>query len=255
MASPWSNQVVSLIILTEATTGFSGIFGYSPSPGAGTLIFSLAAAAGTDPYGNPYPQGLSTTLGSISGVVFNGTDFFINNSGAFFYSGTPAAGNLIASITNGTGTDAQGNAFLSGFTTYGFGGLFFTAVSVDEGTISWYQSTTEAGPWTIFTDIGFAWDSLLGGSMSLQAANQVTFGNTGNASWNDNTQVFTAPTGTITTLDTTTLTVNGSTLSIPQAEPAKPASALGTYSQTWTQNNVVGILDTIIDRLHAIGVW
>jgi len=59
MSSPWSNQVVSLIILTEETGGFSGMFGYSPAPGAGNLIFSLSAAAGTDEYGNTYPQGLS----------------------------------------------------------------------------------------------------------------------------------------------------------------------------------------------------
>ena len=58
MSSPWTNQAISLIILTEQTTGFSGLFGYSPAPGAGNLIFSLSAAAGTDEYGNTYPQGL-----------------------------------------------------------------------------------------------------------------------------------------------------------------------------------------------------
>ena len=56
--SPWTNQVVSLIILTEATSGFSGFFGYSPTVGAGNLAESLAAAAGTDPESNTYPAGL-----------------------------------------------------------------------------------------------------------------------------------------------------------------------------------------------------
>lgn len=55
----WNNQAVSLIILIEQVTGYSGLFGYSPTVGPGNLIFSLAAAAGTDPYGNSYPQGLS----------------------------------------------------------------------------------------------------------------------------------------------------------------------------------------------------
>ena len=50
--------------------------------------------------------------------TFNGTDYVINSSGAFFYSGTPAAGNLITSITRATGTDAFGNAYLAGVTTY-----------------------------------------------------------------------------------------------------------------------------------------
>lgn len=54
---PWNNQAVSLIILTEDDAGYSGIFGYSPAEGAGNLISSEAAAAGTDPYGNSYLAG------------------------------------------------------------------------------------------------------------------------------------------------------------------------------------------------------
>lgn len=46
--------------------------------------------------------------------TFNGTNFIINNSGAFFYSGTPAAGNLIASIAGTAGTDQFGNGYPSG---------------------------------------------------------------------------------------------------------------------------------------------
>lgn len=62
--SPWTNQNIALIILTEQVTGFSGLFGYSPTVGAGNLIFSLAAVAGTDPYGNTYPQGFQEVSGS-----------------------------------------------------------------------------------------------------------------------------------------------------------------------------------------------
>ena len=99
--SPWSNQNVSLILLTEQATGFSGLFGYSPSIGAGNLIFSLAAVAGTDPYGNAYPQGFNITQGAISGTTFTGTNFLISSAGAFFYSGAPALGNLIAGLLAG----------------------------------------------------------------------------------------------------------------------------------------------------------
>jgi hypothetical protein len=56
--SAWTNQLLNLIILVAQNAGFSGFFVYSPVPGTGNLIGSWAAAAGTDPYGNPYPQGL-----------------------------------------------------------------------------------------------------------------------------------------------------------------------------------------------------
>jgi hypothetical protein len=245
MTTPWTNQAVSLIILTEQTSGFSGIFGYSPTVGAGNLIFSISADAGTDPYGNSYPaglsaveglgiqtytqgtapagtivtgsiwvntsagnsiyiwsgsawvpytlgtaaitpgsvtatllsagiivagivngttitggsliadgsnggvfvysgvpasgnligswagqagtdgegnsypQGLNVTVGAISGTIidsstFNGTEFILNTSGAFFYSGTPGFGNLIVSVAPSDGTDGFGNSYLHG---------------------------------------------------------------------------------------------------------------------------------------------
>src|SRR5256885_7491047 len=66
--SAWTNQAVSLIILDELTSGFSGIFGYSPGP-PGPLVFSIAEAAGPlhfDPYGNQYADGI---------VAYDGSDF------------------------------------------------------------------------------------------------------------------------------------------------------------------------------------
>lgn len=113
--SPWSNQRNDLIILQENVSGFSGLFGYSPSIGAGNLIFSVAAVAGTDPYGNAYPAGLSIT-GANSTIT--GTNYIINVNGAFFYSGTPALGNLIASIASAAGTDSFGNVYVAGFGAY-----------------------------------------------------------------------------------------------------------------------------------------
>lgn len=50
--------------------------------------------------------------------TFNGPDYIINNKGEFFYSGTPAAGNLIASIAATAGTDGFGNKYLAGVSTY-----------------------------------------------------------------------------------------------------------------------------------------
>jgi hypothetical protein len=60
----------------------------------------------------------STTVNAatFTGSIFQGTDFVINSSGAFFYSGTPAAGNLILSIAQAAGTDAHGNTYPGGLT-------------------------------------------------------------------------------------------------------------------------------------------
>lgn len=69
----WNNQAVTLIVLTEEISGYSGIFGYSPAPAVGNLIFSVAAAAGTDPYGNAYLAGITSynDLGGLAQQVVN----------------------------------------------------------------------------------------------------------------------------------------------------------------------------------------
>jgi hypothetical protein len=51
---------------------------------------------------------------TVSGS-FMGTSFEINSAGAFFYSGTPALGNLVASIASANGTDPYGNAYFQTF--------------------------------------------------------------------------------------------------------------------------------------------
>lgn len=72
MSGSWSNTTQSLIVLVEQVSGYSGLFAYSPTPAAGNLVLSIAAAAGTDPYGNAFAAGL--TLYSPSGTInFNGT--------------------------------------------------------------------------------------------------------------------------------------------------------------------------------------
>lgn len=56
--------------------------------------------------------------GTVTAGTFQGTDFTINSAGAFFYSGTPAAGNLIASIAPAAGTDSFGNHYIQGMGSY-----------------------------------------------------------------------------------------------------------------------------------------
>lgn len=75
--SAWTNQLQNLIILAAEETGFSGFFAYDPAPGTGNLIASIAAAAGTDPYGNAYLEGVATYLPGLgTAVAMNGA--FLN---------------------------------------------------------------------------------------------------------------------------------------------------------------------------------
>lgn len=115
MTTPWSTQLQSLVIVTAPAGAYAGIFIYSPAPGLGNLIGSWAAQAGVDPFGNPYPQGLNVTVGTISGITFTGTNWILNSQGIFFYSGTPALGNLITSVAEAAGADSFGNVYPQGY--------------------------------------------------------------------------------------------------------------------------------------------
>lgn len=92
MGDAWSNQLVDLIVLAAQQAGFSGFFVYSPVPGAGNLILSIAAVAGTDPYGNTYPAGVTVGLNANQQVeIFSssgrGTIALRMNSAAFTNGG------------------------------------------------------------------------------------------------------------------------------------------------------------------------
>jgi hypothetical protein len=50
--------------------------------------------------------------------TFLGLDFIINSSGAFFYNGTPALGNLKISIASASGIDAFGNVYVDNIACY-----------------------------------------------------------------------------------------------------------------------------------------
>lgn len=58
---------------------------------------------------------------------FAGTDFVIDNAGIFFYSGTPATGNLLISIASASGTDGFGNTYPQG-ASFGAAGTSETVV-------------------------------------------------------------------------------------------------------------------------------
>lgn len=69
----------------------------------------------------------------INGGTFNGTNWTQNENGTFFYSGTPAAGNLVAAIAPTYGTDAFGNDYLAGVTSYDATGTY---INLDSGFVT-----------------------------------------------------------------------------------------------------------------------
>ncbi|MHB1595388.1 MAG: hypothetical protein ACYCO9_16395 [Streptosporangiaceae bacterium] len=202
---PWNNQALALLVLVEKTGGWSGVFGYSPDEGPGNLVFSVSAAAGTDPYGNAYPAGVSTTAGS--GTI-EGPDYLIDSAGAFWYSGTPGSGNLILSIAGAAGTDPHGNIYPEGISfakgsvpgglidpgTVGTTQIDFTARDIGGITTSiaataptgaqdgdlWFDTSSgyqlnqyEAGAWTPYQ---YGTSAIAAGSVTaaLIAANTIT---------------------------------------------------------------------------------
>lgn len=133
-----------------------------------------------------------TIRGTITASTFQGTNFVINSSGAFFYSGTPAAGNLIASIAPASGTDSFGNTYLTGITSYGIGTQTFSEMaggSLLTGNMSSnVPDTTDAGfiqsqgPLTILRSVVNASPSLVRDALRMTMSAGQTAQTTGSAS-------------------------------------------------------------------------
>ena len=90
--SAWTNQLQNLIILSAATSGFSGFFAYSPAPGAGKLVVSNSVQALTDPFGNKIVPGLTSYVndgGTWVATALTGGSF---GSGISFFTATSEAG-------------------------------------------------------------------------------------------------------------------------------------------------------------------
>ena len=107
--------------------------------------------------------------GIVDATTITGAQFVaVGSSGEILaYSSTPASGNLIASVSAANGTDAHGNAYLAGSTTYANDGSFWSAISNFGGVITWYKASSEAGPWTVEAGIGFNWNNITGGGLAF----------------------------------------------------------------------------------------
>lgn len=70
---------------------------------------------------------------TIRGTFF-GTDYIVNSSGIFFYSGTPAHGNLILALAPVAGTDSFVNSYNAGFTAGATGSGEQIVIGVHSGS-------------------------------------------------------------------------------------------------------------------------
>jgi hypothetical protein len=77
----WSNTSVFQVVIITGTAG-SGLFVYSPAPGPGRLVASIAAQGGTDVYGNAYSNGITSYSGTQT-VQHLGNRIFWANAGEF----------------------------------------------------------------------------------------------------------------------------------------------------------------------------
>jgi len=87
----WSNSTNRRLVVVEGTA-YSGLFFYSPTPALGNLVGSWTAQAGTDPYGNSYPDGLN---------VVGGTIFTPNLVAASITAGTIGDSTIVNSVFSG----------------------------------------------------------------------------------------------------------------------------------------------------------
>jgi hypothetical protein len=115
----WSNQLVNLLVIAAQKAGYSGLFVYSPAPGAGNLILSIAAVPGTDPYGNAYrpilvaglasgPQVQITTSSADAAGVEEAQVEFPTNSAI-----EAAAGHILSAVL-GSGSAAYATLIIDG---------------------------------------------------------------------------------------------------------------------------------------------
>lgn len=88
------------VLMSAGSSGSTSV----STPASSPLIVSIATQADTDPYGNPYPQGLGVEKGVISGASLTaGNTLTVDDTGLSVYNGAPTAANLQLSITPAAG--------------------------------------------------------------------------------------------------------------------------------------------------------
>jgi hypothetical protein len=190
---------------TRRGSGSGSITGKGSPAVPRQLILSFASQAGTDDYGNTFPQGIYATTGVIEGPRF----IAYGAAGEYLvYSSVPAAGDLVGSVAATAGTDDYGNAYLAGFTNYGSSGGTYTATNLSSGQFNAYTATSPAGPWSLEGSLAFdptsGWLSVTSAPLDCQDSLFVSGGSF--SVTNSRPASFTG-----------TVTIDGQLLSIPKA--------------------------------------
>jgi hypothetical protein len=117
-----------------------GVFVYSGTPALGNLITSIAGAAGTDAYGNAYPEGFTSTNASGDSIQITPSD--TNGLPAILWTDHTHPGDrAIAYVDSG---ELNFTSFT--FTSPDFGNSIYGAVRAsNEIILGFYDSTTNAG--------------------------------------------------------------------------------------------------------------
>lgn len=153
----------------------------------GPLLAAIAGKTGTDSYGTTYPQGAKIFQGQ-----FEGSNYEINSNGLFFYSGTPATGNLVASKSNAGGTDPYNNQYLAGSVTYQLVSGTYYVVQMWQNQVAFWSSTPNMGPYSLNAQV---LRRLIGTSPVLEL--NVTNGPSIDLNANTNTITLTAGSGVV----------------------------------------------------------
>jgi len=171
--SPGSSNVVRARLVVVSGAGVSGVFVYSGTPGLGNPPIVSITSASVDPFGNAVVPGLDVTQGDISGTtisgsVFEGTDFIVNSSGAFFYSGAPAANNLAVSIAGSSGTDGFGNDYPEGVASWdATSDGFYVQLAGQPSESASVVFHNEASPFSLDPEVHGAGSSVAGASLEV----------------------------------------------------------------------------------------
>jgi hypothetical protein len=126
-----------------------GVFIYSPFAGFGNLVDSIAATAGVDQFGNPYPAGLDLFGGSITGVSF------INGqvTGSSIYASNLFSPNIsMPIISGGSATEMAVEFDSAGGQLLSYSSAGFTIVTL-----------TGSGTWTVPAGVTHASIKAIGG--------------------------------------------------------------------------------------------
>jgi len=105
------------LVVVFGTGRYTGVFVYSPVPGPGNLVASVASAAGTDPYGNSYVEGFGTYGPTATGQLDQGALLF-SYAGQFSsgsVSGTGSGPGALLNLDSGLGSGADLNAVVTLF--------------------------------------------------------------------------------------------------------------------------------------------